>query len=178
MKIQNRQQFLVVLTIAAAALFVGVNFIIEPLGGWWSSRQKQIRELRVQVAEGRQLIKREDGIRRRWTEMQTNSLPANTSVAESQLLKAVDDWSRSSGADVTSLMPQWKSDSTNYLTLTCRVETSGDLGALTKFLYDLENSPMALRLDAVELGGRDKEGQQLTLGVEINGLALVNKEKQ
>jgi len=178
MKIQNRQQFLVMLTIAAAVLFVGVNFIIEPLGGWWSSRQKQIRELRAQLKDGQGLIKREDGLRKSWADMQANALPANTSVAESQLLKAVDEWSRNSNADVTSLMPQWKSDSTNYLTLTCRVETSGDLGALTKFLYDLEKSPLALRLDALELGGRDKEGQQLTLGVEINGLALVTKEKQ
>lgn len=178
MKIENRQQFLVVLTIAAAALFVVVNFIIAPLGGWWSSRQKQIKEMRVKVTEGRQLIKREDGIRRRWEDMQANALPANTSLAESQLLKAVDEWSRSSGAEVTSLMPQWKTESTNYLTLACRVETAGNLGALSRFLYDLEKGPMALRLDAVELGTRDKEGQQMTLGVEINGLALVTKEKK
>jgi len=178
MKIQNRQQFLVVLTIAAAALFVGVNFILEPLGGWWSARQKQVRELRVQVAEGRQLIKREDGIRRRWSEMQTNALPASPSLAEAQLLRAVDEWSRSSGAEVTSLMPQWKNESTNYLTLTCRVETAGELGPLTRFLYNLEKGPLALRLDAVELGRRDKDGRQMTLGLEINGLALVNKEKR
>ena len=127
MKIENRQQFLVVLTIAAAALFVGVNFIITPLGGWWSSRQKQIKELRVKVTEGRQLIKREESIRRRWEDMQANALPANTSLAESQLLKAVDEWSHSSGAEVTSLMPQWKNESTNYLTLACRVETAGIL---------------------------------------------------
>jgi Tfp pilus assembly protein PilO len=178
MKIENRQQFLVVLTVAAAALFVGVNFIITPLGGWWSSRQKQIKELRVKVTEGRQLIKREDSIGRRWEDMQANALPANTSLAESQVLKAVDDWSRNSGAEVTSLMPQWKSESTNYLTLACRVETAGNLSALSQFLYALEKGPMALRLDAIELGTRDKEGQQLTLGVEINGLALVTKEKK
>jgi Tfp pilus assembly protein PilO len=177
MKIQNRQQWLVILTLAAAALFVGVNFIVEPLGGWWSSRQKQIRALRAQVTEGRQMIHREAAIRSRWQAMQANALPANTSLAEQQLLKAVDDWARSSGAEVTSLMPQWKNESTNYLTLACRVETAGDLGALSRFLYDLEKGSLALRLDAVELGTRDKEGQQMTLGLEINGLALITQEK-
>jgi hypothetical protein len=178
MKIENRQQFLVMLTIAAAALFVGVNFIAEPLGGWWSSRQKQIKELRARVDEGNQLIKRESFIRGRWADMRTNALPASTAVAESQLLKAVDDWSRESGAQVTSLMPQWKTESTNYLTLACRVETAGDIGSLSKFLYDLEKGPLALRLDAVELGARDKEGQQMTMSVELNGLALVTQEKK
>ena len=37
---------------------------------------------------------------------------------------------------------------------------------------------MALRLDAVELGARDKDGQQLTLSVEMNGLALTTQEKK
>jgi Tfp pilus assembly protein PilO len=173
MKIENRQQFLVMLTIAAAALFVVVNFILTPLGGWWSSRQAQIKDLRTKVSEGQQLIKREAGVRSRWDDMQKNSLPADTSLAEQQLLKAVDGWSHSSGAEVTSLMPQWKNDSTNYLTLTCRVETSGDLGALSRFLYDLEQGPLALRLDSVELSAKDKDGLQMTMSTEVNGLALL-----
>jgi Tfp pilus assembly protein PilO len=177
-KIKNRQEFLVVLTIAAFALLVGVNFILEPLGGWWSARQAQIKELRTEVTEGQQLIRRESGIRGRWADMTANALPVNTSLAEQKLLTAVDDWSRSSGAEVTSLMPQWKNESTNYLTLTCRVETSGDLGALSKFLYDLERGPMALRLDSLELGAHDKDGQQMTLSTEINGLALLQPDKK
>ena len=178
MKIKNRQEFLVVLTIAAFALLVTVNFILEPLGGWWSSRQAQVKELRTKVTEGGQLIKRETGIRSRWAEMQTNALPANTSLAEQKLLTAVDSWSRSSGAEVTSLMPQWKNESTNYMTLNCRVETSGNLGTLSQFLYDLERGPLALRLTSLELTARDKEGQQMTLSTEINGLALLPSDKK
>ena len=178
MKIKNRQEFLVVLTVAAFALLVGVNFILEPLGGWWSSRQAQIKELRAEVTAGQQLIRREAGVRSRWADMTANALPANTSLAEQKLLTAVDGWSRGSGAEVTSLMPQWTNESTNYLTLTCRVETTGDLGTLSKFLYDLERGPMALRLDSLELGAHDKDGQQMTLSTEINGLALIQPDKK
>ena len=178
MKIKNRQDFLVVATIAVVGLFVAVNFIFSPLAGWWSARQTQIRELRLKVNDGNQLIKRETGVRARWADMQANALPANTSLAEQQLFKAVDDWSHSSGAEVTSLMPQWKNDSTNYLTLSCRVETSGDLGALSKFLYDVEHGPAALRLDSLEVSAHDKEGQQMTMSAEINGLALIQPDKK
>jgi Tfp pilus assembly protein PilO len=178
MKIENRQQFLVVLTIAAAGLFVAVNFIITPLAGFWSARQTQISELRAQVKTGNQMINAETRTRNRWAEMQTNALPANTSLAEQQLFKSVDDWSRSSGAEVTSLMPQWKNDDTNYMTLNCRVETSGDLGALSKFLYDVERGPVALRLDSLEITERDKDGQELTMSAEINGLALIQPDKK
>lgn len=178
MKIENRQQFLVVLTIAAFALLVTVNFILTPLGNWWSARQAQIKELQTKVTEGQQLIRRADGIRSRWDSMRTNALPANTSLAEQNVLQAVSDWARGSGVELTSVMPQWKNESTNYLTLTCRVESSGDLGTLSRFLYDLEKGPMALRLDSVELSSRDNTGQQLTMGLELNGLALLTADKK
>jgi len=177
-KIKNRQDFLVVLVIVSAALWVGVDFVLTPLGGLWSARQTQIKELQTKVNDGAKLLKREAGIRSRWAEMQAAALSANTSLAEQKLLTAVDGWSRSSGAEVTSLMPQWKNESTNYLTLTCRVETAGNLGTLSKFLYDLEKGPLALRLDSLELSARDKEGQQMTLSTEINGLALVQPDKK
>ena len=110
--------------------------------------------------------------------MQANALPANNSAAEQQLLKAFDTWRNDTGAELTSIMPQWKSDSTNYMTLNCRVEIGGSLGTLSRYLYELEKSPLALRVDSVELSGRDKEGQQLTLGLEVSGLALNQQEKK
>ena len=177
MQIKTRQQFLYALAIGAAALYVAVNFIYTPLAGWWSVRAAEVRDLREKVTDGRQMIKRDSFIREQWARMQTNALPANTSLAEQQLLRSFDDWSRDSGAEITSLMPQWKNDATNYLTLDLRVEASGDLGSLSKFLYDLENSPASLRVDSVELGAHDNAGQQLTLGMEINGLALLPAPK-
>jgi hypothetical protein len=52
------------------------------------------------------------------------------------------------------------------------VEAAGDLSALSRFLYDIEQSPMALKLESVEVSARDETGQQFTLGLQINGLAL------
>lgn len=172
MEIKNRQQFLIVLTIAAAALFVGVNFIYTPLSGWWSTRAAEIKDLRGRVHDGNMLIHRELSVRNHWADMQTNALPANLSLAEQQLLRSFDGWARDSGAEITGIMPQWKNDATNYMTLDCRVEATGDLGMLSRFLYSIENSPTALRVDSVELGAHDNAGQQLTLALEIDGLAL------
>ena len=175
MKVKNRQDLLVLLTIVAAGLFVGVNFVFTPLQNWWSGRQAEVRQLRGKVRDGNQMIRREQGIRSHWADMCTNALPASMSPAEQQFLKAMDGWSHDSGAQISSIMPQWKIESTNYMTLNCRVETAGDLGALTKFIYDIEAGPLAVRLDTVELSSHDNNGQQMTLGVDINALALMQK---
>jgi Tfp pilus assembly protein PilO len=175
MKVKSRQDFLVVLTIAVVALYAAVNFIFSPLQNWWSDRQAQLTSLREKVKNGNQLIRRETSLRSHWAEMQTNALAPVMSQAEQQFLNAMDGWSRNSGATITSIMPQWKVESTNYMTLDCRVETEGDLGAVSKFIYEAEKGPLAVRLDTVELSAHDNTGQQFTLGLEINGLALLQK---
>lgn len=178
MKIKNRQDFLVMLTLAAVGLFVGVNFVFTPLQNYWSDRQAQVRQLREQVKNGNQMIRRADSLRSRWKEMSANALAPVAPQAEQQFLKAMDGWSRESGAAITSIMPQWKIDSTNYMTLDCRVETAGDLASLSKFIYSIERGPMMVRLDSVELSSHDNNGQQMTLGLQINGLALLQTDKK
>ena len=177
MKIENRQQVLIVAVAVAAALLVGNSLIYEPLSKWWSARSQKIAELSKQVRDGNALIKREKGIRSHWDEMRTNTLPNNSSLAEQQVLKAFDTWSRDSGATITGIMPQWKSDAEDYQTLNCRVEASGNLATLSQFLYDIEKDPMALKLESVELSAHDTGGQQLTLGLQISGLVL-NSQKR
>jgi Tfp pilus assembly protein PilO len=178
MKIKNRQDFLVVLTIAVAALALAVNFIFPPIVNWWSARQKQISTLHEQVRNGNLTLRRAEAIQSHWDSMRTNALPTIPSEAEQRFLKAVDGWAHDSGAEITSITPQWKNESTNYMTLNCRVETGGDISSLCKFIYDIEKGPLPLRLDTVELGAHDTAGQQLTLGLEINGLALILNDKK
>lgn len=172
MKTEQRQKFLIVLTLAAAGLFVGVNYIFAPLADLWSARSDQLKELRTKVGDGKKLVAREAGVRSRWNFMLGNALPDNTSLAEQQMLKSLDNWAHNSGAEIASIMPQWKSDSTNYLTLNCRVEAIGTLGKLSEFLYRIEKSP-ALKVESVALSAHDATGQQLTLGLQLSGLALV-----
>ncbi len=173
MKIENRQQLLMALTVAVGVLYAADQVVIEPLYGWWKTRSKTVAELRTQVKNGRRLIQREAGLRSRWSQMRTNTLPDNHSLAEQQTLKAFDSWARESGAEVTGITPQWNNDSPDYVTLNCRLEATGDLGTLSRLVYDLEKDPTAFKLESVELSARDNAGQQLTLDLQISGLVLV-----
>jgi len=176
MKIENRQQLLLVVTVAVGVLYAADLLMIEPLIGWWKTRAKTVATLRTQVHNGRLMIQREAGLHGNWDEMRTNTLPANPSLAEQQMLKAFDNWSRESGVSINGITPQWNNDpSQDYQTLNCRVEASGDLGTLNRFLYDIEKDPMALKLESVELSARDNTGQQLTLDLQISGLVLASQ---
>jgi len=176
MKIQDRQRFLVILTLAVLGLYVGDLVVFEPMVKWWKSRETQIIQLRQQISQGKTLIRREAVTRGEWDRMRTNSLPNDPSQAEQQLLRAFDNWAGNSGVTVNSLTPQWQSDQDDYSTLECRVEASGDLETLSRFLYEIENDPLALQLESVDLTAADDKGQQLNLGLQIGGLALVSPQ--
>ncbi|HTR40688.1 MAG TPA: type 4a pilus biogenesis protein PilO [Pseudomonadales bacterium] len=174
MKIQNREQLLMVVVLGLVALWAGNLLVFGPMAKWWHTRQDAIKQLRQEVSQGKSLIRRESYILSEWSNMRTNSLPNDSSLAEQQVLRSLNNWVGDSGVNVSSVTPQWQMDQDDYSTLDCRVEATGDLGTLSRFLYEIESNPMALQLASIELTANDERGQQLTLGLEISGLALIS----
>jgi hypothetical protein len=178
---RDRQQLLTVLASAAVGLLAGQYLLFQPLVRAWEGRAAEIASLRKSVTEGDRLLKRTsgpDGLRARWEGMRTNTFSPESSVAENQMLKAFDRWAQESRVRVNSLKPQGKRGDDTYATVECRVDAAGDLPALTRFLYGLENDPLGLRIDTVEIGTRDDKGEQLTLGLQVSGLILEPRSSQ
>lgn len=172
LRIENRQRFLTLVAMLAVGLFAGDKFILSPLVRSWKARSSRIVELKKSLSHGAFLVDREQSTRERWESMKTNTLPADASAAQNDVLKAFDRWSHDSRISVTSIKPQWKRATDDYMTLECRADASGNLQAITRFLYNLEKDPMGFKLDEVEITARDNEGQQLTLGLTVSGLQL------
>ncbi len=176
MNIKNRQHVLAVVAIIAVSLLAGDKFVLSPLMRSWKERGERITQLRKDVSQGAVLVARDRTIRSRWEHMRTNTLPVNASVAENEVLRAFERWSQDSRLSITSIKPQWKRAEDDYLTLECRADAFGSMQALTRFLYDVEQDPLALKVEAVEITARDNEGQQLSLGLQVSGLVLSAQE--
>jgi hypothetical protein len=170
--IKNRQQILLFVTIGAIALFAADALIRAPLTNLWSARAARVTALRNQVSQGRMLVQRELGIRNHWADMQQKALTNNTSAAEQKVFHAIDSWAQETGVVVNAITPQWKHDSDDYITYECRVDASGDISRLSRFLYRAEREPLALKMEAVEISARDKDGQQLSMALQLSGLVL------
>jgi hypothetical protein len=178
MQIKNRQQMLMWVAGIAFALLLGDSLVFTPLVKLWKARSERLVELRKKVGDGEKLLQRDASLRSRWANMQTNALPVNASLAEQQVLTAFDKWSQEARISVNSITPQWKRDNDDHTTLGCRVDASGSVGTLARFLYNIEKDPMALKIESVEVTARDKEGQQLSLGLQVSGLVLNSTEAE
>jgi hypothetical protein len=172
MQINNRQQMLVIVIAAGFALLVADRLVFTPLKDAWKARAARIVDLRKAVMQGAQLRERERNIRDRWISMRTNTLPENVSAAENEVLRAFDRWSQDSRISIASIKPQWKQADDDYMTYECRADAFGSLQAITRFLYEIEKDPLALKIESVEINARDNNGQQLSLGLLVSGLRL------
>ena len=170
MKIENRQHVLAVAAIALVSLFLLDRVLIRPLTAGWKARSERILKLQKDIAEGEAKLKRASATRRRWDEMQTNTLLADN--AERRLLEAFQRWSHDSNISISSIQPQWKRGDDEYMTLECHANASGPVTAMAQFLYNIESDPMALRLDEVEVQSRDETGQTLAVNLQVSGLVL------
>lgn len=173
MNLKNRQQVLMIIAAAAVGFFVLDQAVIGPLLKSWKNRSESIARLRASIQKGQSLIDRESVTRGLWNDLRKTTLPSNASQSEKTLLEAFDRWSQDSRVTINSIKPQWKRGATeDYSLLECRVDAAGDLSTLAKFLYDVENSDMALRIESIELTSRDNDGRQLALGLSVSGLRL------
>lgn len=172
MKIRNRQQVLAILAIAAVGLLAADRLIITPLARIWKARAERIAKLKEYVSNGQALLAREPAIRQRWEHMRTNALSGEPSVAENQVFKAFERWAQESGIMISSIKPQWKKPADDFSTLECTVEATGNLTALTRFLYNIEKDPLAIRIVAMQINARDDSGEQLTLSLQVSALLL------
>jgi hypothetical protein len=106
--------------------------------------------------------------------MKTNTLSTDPSVQEGQLFKAFQNWSTASRVVLISQKPAPKNndEDPSYAEEEWHADVTGSLDQLVAFLYSVENGPLGLKVDSVELATRDDRGQQLALGLTVSGLIL------
>ncbi len=177
MQIKNRKKFLVIALIAVVAVLAGDRLVLTPMVKSFKARSIRITELTKSINKGSVLLDREKAIKEQWDTMKKRALPANKSVAENEVLKAVDRWAQASRITFTGIRPQWRPPDEGYTTLECRADASGSIEAIMRFLYELEKDPLALKIEDLEVTARDGQGQQLALGVRFSGLLLAAEER-
>ena len=172
MEIKNRQKLLLIAAAAGVLLMVGDSLVLTPLINSWKARAEEIAGLRRSISDGSALIARERVVRASWDRMRTNTLPVDLSLAGGQMLKAFYRWGQDSGINIASIKPQEKPGEDDYMMLECRVDATGNMQAVSRFLYEMEKDPMGVKVEALELSSHDNEGQQLALGLQVSGLIL------
>jgi hypothetical protein len=175
METKNREKMLLITVAVCVALYVVNAIIINPLIKAWSSRQTRIADLQSTISRGNTTLGSAQAIEDQWNRMRTNTLNStNVSAQEGQLFRAFQNWSSNTGVVLVSQKPAPKTSDQDlsYAEEEWHADVTGSLGQLVNFLYSVENGPLGLKVDSVELSTRDDRGQQLALGLTVSGLII------
>jgi len=177
MDFRKREHLLVLAALICLGAWAGDKLVRAPMQKTWNKWDQRITETGKSLAKGHVMVDREDDIRKQWSEMKRRGLPADQSVAENSVLQSLSRWSQQGRLGVTSIKPRWSQDEEDHMKIECRAATQGNVGAVARFLYELERDPLALRVETVEITGRDDSGRDLTLDVQYTGLLLTDKTR-
>jgi hypothetical protein len=173
----KRQRWLIGIAGGLVVLYLLNSVIFTPLTDAWEGNSAEITRLQNEVADGHSLIFRGPRLQQIWSQMRSASLPHDQAQSEHDAIQDFENWSRTSGVELGSVKPLWRhGDSDEFSLLECRLDATGSLGSLARFIYEMEKAPLALRVESIELTSRDDTGDRLTLSLVVTGLRLAPLE--
>jgi Tfp pilus assembly protein PilO len=88
------------------------------------------------------------------------------------MLSAVEDLARESGTLLLDIKPQPPKPANVYKEYNITLEAEGEMEALVKFLYQINNSPQLLRVETLRLNLKDKDSKTVKASVLISKISL------
>lgn len=175
METKNREKMLLIIVAVAIGLYLLNVILISPLSDSWTTRRKTIADLKDKIRDGVATKANAKTIEDKWNSMSTNTLPGNPTLAENQLFKAFQGWALASRVNLVAQKPETKDsdeEGATYKNEEWHADVTGSLNQIFSFLYNVESTPMGLKVESIELSSRDDRGIQLALGLTVSGLIL------
>ncbi len=172
----QRERLLVIATVVCIVAFAGDRFVAGPMLESWDARAERIHSLERSLANGKQLLAREDALAARWKQIQDRTLSADGAEAELEVLAAANQWAKESRVALTSLKPRLIEAEDEHQLLEVRAAAQGSIESVGRFLYALERDARALKLEEVLISAKDGTGRNLSLTVRFTGLIVLEKK--
>lgn len=171
MKSLPRQRLLLIASGLLVGLLILDRLVVGPALAHWRARSSELATLERTLQAGRAVVESRERTESSWRHLREGALPRDPSLAEQRLLSSLEAWARTEGVELTGLRPRWrKATATDASLLECRLDATGSFSALVRLLGELEKSPLALRVESIELTSRDESGQRLSLALSVTGL--------
>ncbi|MBC7782944.1 MAG: type II secretion system protein M [Burkholderiales bacterium] len=155
----------------ATGLVLGLAFlywvIIGPLWKDLDDANALIDTNNAELERAANLFKNNIAARRKWKDITRGTLATDASTAESQVYNRVTQALQRGGLELQSLRPERTDSENGFRRIVLRVQASGNMSRIGRFLYAMQTSDIPLRITDLQISSK-KEGTDdlgITLGV-------------
>lgn len=149
--LSKREKLILYICIGVVVFGITFRFILHPVILKYSSLNQDIRISRSRLVKYRQILRQKDDIRNKYSRFDLNlslsEQPQDTYVA---VLSEIEHLSKTSGIRIIDVRPQDRIASPKKeIIIDLRIE--GTLEGYMRFIYDVENSLLLLRIRRLQL---------------------------
>src|SRR3954465_7510660 len=172
MILSRRERYIVIATVAVVGFLALDQLVLTPLFDRREVVQAQSRQKVEELDRANALFTNRARLNRKWIEMTGTSLQADGSTAESQIIRAVGDWARESGLNLSSVKPERAEKEKQFMKITFRANATGNMAAISRFMWRLQTSKVPVRVTDLSITTRRDGVDDLSLDVGISTLYL------
>ena len=121
-------------------------------------------------ATGTILVRRGDN--EEWRTYREANLNSTNSIAQAQVLRAIENWTDDSDISVQLDKGEWRNHEDRYQTYDVRLVAEGTMQEAVEFVHAIESDKLPLKIEQLELASREKTGKLISVSVHFTGLQL------
>jgi Tfp pilus assembly protein PilO len=159
--LNKREKRLLVVCIITALIFISFTYVVEPFVSRWSEVKKSISQKELLLEKGKRTVNRKDILANEYERVHSQVLSAGSTEEEiSSFLSEIESLS-GEGIRITNIKPRSIDEEEPYKLMSIELDLEAEIIPLSRFLYDLYQSPMLLELEQFDLSPKARETQIL-----------------
>jgi len=174
--LSKRERIIAIVAVAAVGFLVLNKFVISPAADWLNQLETQKQQLLVELNEAQNLLERRRLLEKEWKATLAEGL-RNEVEAESRIARAIDGWSREAMLTLSSVKPDRAAGEKGLAEITFAVAGTGTLEAVAQFLWQVETTPLPIKVKDMQLGSSNELGQSMSVQLRLSAVCLGTEQK-
>ena len=171
MVLSKRERMILIAAIAAVVMLVADKFVVGPISERREATKTQKLELQTQLENAQILFSRRKLMERKWKTLLSDGLQ-NDAEAESKIARALDEWSKETMLTLNSVKPERVASDKGLKEMTFVVAGMGTLESVSRFLWQIETTPIPIKVMDMQIGSTNETGQNMSMQLRLSALCL------
>lgn len=149
----KRERNLLYFVIILIFLWIAHALVIKPIVTKWKGIDKKIEANSLKLERNKKMIERKQSIQHDYDSYASSVKMAGSEEEEmAKFLTEIESLARSSSVYISDIKPRPVKKVQFYKKYFVELDAEGDINQVSKFIYDIQNSPQLLKIDKFSLG--------------------------
>lgn len=173
MQLSGREKVVAIAAAAVAGVLAFDYLVLTPMWASMAEADDRLQKAQLAMVDADEAQTRLSTERKRWSQLAGTSLSSDGSQAAGQLLNAIANHAQAAGlATPDSIRPERESKEQDFQRITMRASLTGSMSQLSKFLFNLKNADIPLRVNDVTITPRREGTDDLSMNILVSTIYI------